>query len=141
MPPTHHDDLAATRRHEAVLPIAFATAGTADESPLFRAEIAARVTAVRYIPETAITGHGTNYATLSVVNKGATGVGVTAVAAFTFDTPTTDDVAAMDEKALTLETAANLVLAAGDVLAVKKEIAAAGMALDGIIIVEFAPLA
>ena len=134
------DDLLATKRFITQLKTAMATAGTADEQPAFRAPFACRVTAVRYVPETAITADGTNYATLSAQNKGSAGSGTDEIASFAFDTATTDDVAAMDEKALTLSgTPANLVLAAGDVVSVKKAIAGSGLALDGIVIFEVTP--
>lgn len=134
---THRDDLLGVERFYGPIKTAFATAGTADEFPLFRAPYACVVTAVRYVPETAITADGTNFSTLSVDNKGAAGTGTTEIASFAFDTATTDDVAAMDEKAITLSgTAANLALAAGDIVAVQKAVDGTGIALDGLIIVE-----
>lgn len=137
---TYMDDVLSTFRAQFDLPVAFATAGTADESPIWRAPIACRVTAVRYLAETAITGTATNYGTLSLQNKGTAGSGTTEIATFAFDTPTTDDVAAFDEKALTLSgTPANLVLAAGDVVSVKKAVAGTGQVLDGMIVIELAP--
>ena len=135
------DSLLGNDRHYADVPVAWATAATADEHPVFRAPYACEVKAVRYVPESAITGHATNYATLSLQNKGAAGTGTTEVASFAFDTATTDDVAAMDEKAITLSgTAANLDLATGDVVSIKKAVAGTGLALDGILIIEFGPL-
>jgi len=136
----HLDDVLNTIRHDIAIPVGFNTAGTADEEPGWRAPIACRVTAVRFIAETAITGDATNYATLSLENKGTAGSGTDEVASFAFDTPTTDDVAALDEKALTLSvTPADLVLAAGDILSIKKAVTGSGMVIDGIVIVEAAP--
>ena len=131
------DDLLGVERFTAPLKTAFATAGTADEFPAFRAPYACVVTAVRFIPETAVTGTATNYGTLSAQNKGVAGTGTTEICSFAFDTATTDDVAAFDEKALTLSgTAANLALAAGAVVSIKKAVAGTGQVLDGIVIFE-----
>jgi len=135
--PMFRDDLLGVERITVPLKTAFATADTEDEFPAFRAPYAATVTALRYIPETAITGDATNHAVLSAQNKGAAGSGTDEVASFAFDTPTTDDVAALDEKAITLSaTAANLNLAAGDIVSIKKTTPGTGLALDGIVIFE-----
>jgi hypothetical protein len=138
---TTRDTLLGTRRFAVYIPLAWATAGTTGEEPALRAPIRLQVTAVRFIAKAAITGHATNYATVSVENKGAAGTGTTEVASFAFDTPTTDDVAAFDEKAITLSgTAANLILVAGDVVSIKKAVAASGLAVSGIIIIEGTPV-
>jgi len=134
---TFRDDLLGVERITVPVKASFATAGTADEYPAFRAPYAAKVTAVRYVPETAITADGTNYSTLSAENKGTDGTGTDEICSFAFDTATTDDVAAFDEKALTLtSTAADLLLAAGEVVSVKKAVDGTGIALDGIVIFE-----
>jgi hypothetical protein len=138
---TTRDTLLGTRRFPVYIPLAWATAGTAGEEPAFRAPIRLQVTAVRFIAKTAFAGHGTNYATVSLQNKGSAGTGTTEIASKAFDTPTTDDVAAFDEAAITLSaTAANLILAQGDVVSIKKAVAAAGLAIDGIIIIEATPV-
>ena len=134
------DDMLNTIRQTFEIPIGFNTAGTADEEPVWRAHIACRVTAIRFLCEDAITGHATNYATLSLVNKELDGAGTDEIASFAFDTPTTDDVAAFDEKALTLNgTPANLLLAAGEVVTLKKAVAATGMVISGSVILEATP--
>jgi hypothetical protein len=75
----------------------------------------ATVTAVTFVPSAAITGAATNNRTVSLVNKGQTGVGTTVVATLTFASGTNG--VANDELAVTLSgTPANLVVAAGDVL-------------------------
>jgi len=138
---TRLSDMLNVIRFHVPIPVDFNTAGTADEEPVLIAPIACTVTGVTLVPETAITGHATNYATLSLENKGAAGTGTDEVASFAFDTPTTDDVVAFDGKALTLSaTPANLDLALGDVVSIKKAIAAAGMVLDGFVLVSAAPL-
>ena len=138
---TRLSDMLNVIRFHVPIPVDFNTAGTADEEPVLIAPIACTVTGVTLVPETAITGHATNYATLSLENKGAAGTGTDEIASFAFDTPTTDDVAAFDGKALTLSaTPANLDLALGDVVSIKKAIAAAGMVLDGFVLITAAPL-
>lgn len=80
------------------------------------APFAGTVSAVKYVPDTVLTGANTDSRTLVLVNKGQSGSGSTVVATKAFtsgvnapaDTPT----------AITLSaTAANLVVAANDVLA------------------------
>ena len=78
-------------------------------------DFAGTVTAVRYLPAAGITGANTNTRTLSVTNRGSAGAGSTAVASLQFVSGT--NATAHDDKAITLSgTAANLVVAAGDVL-------------------------
>jgi len=108
------------------------TAGAAQDQTVGTAPFAGEVTAVSIIPEAAVTANGTNYRTFRLVNKGQSGAGSTVVASFATDTPTTDDLAAFDEKALTLSaTAANLDVAAGDVLAADETVAGSGVAHSG----------
>jgi hypothetical protein len=80
------------------------------------APFAGTVTAVTYAPNSTLTGANTDSRTLAVVNKGTDGNGTTSVAskAFTSGVNAND----YDETAITLSgTAANLVVAEGDVLA------------------------
>lgn len=94
------------------------------------APFAGTVTAVEYIASAAITGHASNNRTFSVINKGASGTGSTSVAAITSNASTS--FTAFDAKALTLSgTAANKVLAAGDVVAFTSVHAASGVADPG----------
>lgn len=74
------------------------------------------VSSVSYTPNTAITGANSPASrSLILFNRGQTGVGTTEVARL--DLVTGVNIAADDEKALTLSaTAANLVVAAGDIL-------------------------
>ena len=133
-------DLFDTQSAQHIFPIAVATAGTDNESPIFRAPFNLKVTAVRFIPETAVVGGATNFATVAVRNKGAAGTGTTVVASKAFDTATTDDVAAFDEDAITLSaTAANLLVAEGEVLAANVTKDGTGESIDGILIVEYIP--
>jgi hypothetical protein len=90
------------------------------------------VNSVVIVPEAALTANATNYRTFRVVNKGQGGSGTTVVATFATDTVTTDDLKAFDEKVIPLSgTAADLVVKAGDVLAVDESKAAEGVAHSG----------
>ena len=73
------------------------------------------VTAVDYVPASAVTGAATNNRTISLVNKGQAGSDSTSVASLTFGSGT--NAAATTPRAVTLSgTAANLSLTAGDTL-------------------------
>ncbi len=78
---------------------------------------AGRVSSVSYTPEAAITGAASPASrTFTLVNKGAAGVGTTTVATLAMVAGV--DGVAFDEKPITLSgTAADLVVAAGDILA------------------------
>lgn len=81
-----------------------------------RVQDAGTVTAVTYTPAADVAGHASNNRTLSLVNKGQAGTGSTTIATVT--TNTSNSLTGFDEKALTLSaTAANLEVAAGDILA------------------------
>lgn len=137
----HRQNLLGTEVVRVTTPSGWSTAGTSDENAAFVAPYQCKVTAVRLVPDTAITGDGTNYAIVNAENKGSDGTGTTEIATFTFDTPTTDDVAAFDVKALTLSgTAANLELAAGDVVSIGKDASAGtGMVVEGIVEFDIEP--
>lgn len=95
-----------------------------------------------YTPEAAITGAASpDSRTFTLVNKGAAGVGTTNIA--TLAMVATVDAVAFDEKPITLNgTAANLVVAAGDVLAwVSTAVTGAGGLVDpgGLVQVEIKP--
>jgi hypothetical protein len=108
------------------------TAGTVQDYVIGEAESGGTVTSVSLVPEAAVTANATNYRTFRVINKGQSGAGSTVVASFATDTVSTDDLVAFDEKALDLSgTAANLVLAAGDVLVADETVAGTGVAHGG----------
>lgn len=93
---------------------AVATA-TSTNTTALEAQFQGTVTAVTYVPSAAITGAATNNRTVALVNKGASGSGSTTIATLTFASGT--NASANVETAVTLSgTAANLVVAAGDVL-------------------------
>lgn len=108
------------------------TANTVQDYVIGEAPFAGVVSEVTIVPEAAVTANATNYRTFRVVNKGQAGAGTTVVATFATDTVTTDDLAAFDEKTIPLSgTAANLVVAAGDVLVADETVAASGVAHGG----------
>jgi len=119
-----------TRTFQFAAP-AVGTAGNDDTAPAFIAPFACTVTAVEFVAKSTLTGAATNYRSHSLVNKGAAGAGTTVVATLAYDS--TGVVAtALDAKALTLSaTAANLVLAEGDVLQWKSDHTASGLADPG----------
>jgi hypothetical protein len=85
------------------------------------------------VSEGAVTANATAFRTLRVLNKGQAGAGSTVVATLALDTPTTDDLAAKDEKTIPLSgTAADLVVAAGDVLVFDETVTGAGLAHTGL---------
>ena len=92
-----------------------ATAGTDSTYVIGKAPFAGTVTGVTYTAAAAITGHAANNRAFSVVNKGQAGTGTASVATVTSNVA--NSFTAFDEKALTLSaTAANKVVAEGDVL-------------------------
>lgn len=99
---------------EADVP-AVSTAGNDDDTVIAQAPFDCTVTAVQYVPESAITGADTNSRTVSLVNKGQAGSGTTTVASLALTNGV--NASANDDKTITLSgTAANLDLAAGDTL-------------------------
>lgn len=98
-----------------ILAAPVATAGNDLDSLVAVCPFAGTITAVTYTTPTAITGANTNSRTISVINKGAAGVG--AVVAAVLALVSGVNTVAFIPKAVTLSgTPANLVVAAGDVL-------------------------
>jgi YD repeat-containing protein len=117
-----------TERVTATVPAVGATT-TADQI-VAESHVAGKVTAVTYTPEAAITGHDTNTRTLTLVNKGQSGSGSTVIGTLAF--VASNNGVAFDEKAFTLSsTAADLVVAAGDILVFVSTYAASGLADPG----------
>lgn len=115
------------------------TAGNDLNTVAFIAPRAGTVTAVTYSTVTAITGANTNTRSVTLVNKGQTGVGTATVATLQFDSGI--NTIAADEKAITLSaTPANLIVAAGDVLQWQSLHLATGIAdPGGLVAVTIAP--
>ncbi len=92
-----------------------ATAGNDLNTNVMICPQAGTVSSVTYSTVTAITGANTNTRSVTLVNKGQAGAGTTAIATLQFNSGV--NTTASDEKAITLSaTAADLVVAAGDVL-------------------------
>lgn len=109
--------------------IAQAASGTADAS-IGEAEAAGTVTAVTFTPDANITGATATKRTITLENRGQDGSGTTVVA--TLDLVTGVNPVKHDEYAFTLSgTAANLNVAAGDVLVVKEAVTSTGTANPG----------
>ena len=111
--------------------IAATAAGADFEVTVCAAPYAGTVTAVNYIADTTLTGAATDSRTLSLVNKGQAGLGTTAVASKAFVSGV--DALSFARTIITLSgTPANLVVAAGDVLAFKSlHIGSTGLADPG----------
>lgn len=94
-----------------------AVAAAADGATIVgRAAFAGTVTAVTYAPEANITGDNTETRTFALINKGTDGNGTTSIASLAMVTGVS--ASDFDEKTITLSgTAANLVVADGDILA------------------------
>jgi hypothetical protein len=122
--------MAVKKTIETTVPAA--GAAVTQDQVIGEAPVSGRVSSVTIVPEAALTAHATNFRTFRVLNKGQGGVGTTVVASFATDTPSTDDLAAFDEKAIPLSgTPANLLVAAGDILAADETVAASGVAHSG----------
>lgn len=109
-----------------------ATAGTVQDTIIGEASHGGTVNEVTVVSEAAVTANATNFRTIRVLNKGQAGTGSTVVASLALDTPGTDNLVAFDEKAIPLSaTAADLVVAAGDVLAADETVTGTGLAHGG----------
>lgn len=107
-----------------------AAGATTDATYIARVPFTGVVSAVTYVPVSAITGAATNNRTHSVTNKGDDGSGSTSVASLAWASGV--DGTASAENAITLSaTAANLVVTAGDILAVGTVHAGTGIADPG----------
>lgn len=107
-----------------------ATAGTDDSIVICRAPWAGTVTAVTYTPDAAITGANTNTRAVRLRNRGQAGAGTTVIAELQFDAGV--NATAFDEKVIPLSgTAANLVLAEGDILEWFSDAVGTGLADPG----------
>lgn len=107
-----------------------ATAGSNLNTITWVAPQACTVTAVTYTTVTAITGANTNTRSVSLVNKGQSGAGSTVIATLQFNSGV--NTVAADEKTITLSsTAADLVVAAGDVLQWQSTAVGTGIADPG----------
>lgn len=92
------------------------------------ARVAGSVLSASFTPDTVLTGADTNSATLSIVNKGGGGAGTAVAASKAFTNGV--NIAATDEGDITLTaTAADAVVAAGDVLVFRRTKVGTGLAV------------
>jgi hypothetical protein len=112
------------------------TAGTVDDWVVMVADQNITVTGVTIVPNAAITANGTNFFDLTLVNKGGAAGGSTSVATRSWAATNS---AAFVAEAMTLSgTAANLNVAAGDVLDLARTVTASGLAMpDMLVVVKF----
>ena len=117
-----------TKKVDAEVP-AVAAAVTL-RTPIWEAPAAGKLTGASYTPSAGVTGADTNTRTVSVINRTSAGAGSTSMASLALTNGV--NMTSGDEKALTLSgTAANLVFAAGDIIAFESVHAASGLADPG----------
>lgn len=109
-----------------------ATAGTVDSWPVFRAPGKVKVTGVRWIPSAAVAGAVTNNFALTARNKGTDNTkNVAVTTAKTYDNGV-NSVANAPESLTLSATAADLEMAAGEVLILDRTVNGTGLAMpDG----------
>lgn len=104
------------------------TAGTGGVYVLGVAPFAGHLTRASYLPDVAVTGPATNYKTLQVQNRGATGVGTTIMANLFLTTG--QNAPQADETVIPLSgVPANLDFVQGDVIALVSTVTGTGMTL------------
>lgn len=120
-------------RGDHVFPIEVAgqaTAGTADEFTGFVAPFDLKITAVKWVPAAAVTADGSNYFTLNLRNRKADASGAALPASRSY--AATNSTAFVPEAMTLSSTAADLLVAAGDILTVSKVNTGTGLAMpDG----------
>jgi hypothetical protein len=120
-------------RGDLVFPIAVAgqaTAATVDEFTAFVAPFNLTITAVKWVPAAAIVANVTNFFTLTLRNRGAAGAGAALPAQRSY--AAVNSSANVSENVTLSGTAADLLVAAGDVLTVEKLVTGTGLAMpDG----------
>lgn len=105
------------------------TAGTTQATDITEVQFNGTITGASLTTPVAIVANGTNYRIFTLMNRGQAGTGTTVIA--TCDTSVTG-FTAHDERAMTLTaTAADLEVAAGDILAIVETIAGTGVAHTG----------
>lgn len=108
-----------------------ATAGTADEFSGFIAPFDLKITGAKWIPAAAVTADGSNYFTLNLRNR-TTGAGAALPASRSY--VATNSVAFVPEAMTLSATAADLLVAAGDLVTVSKVNTGTGLAMpDGVV--------
>ena len=121
---------------ETVVP-SHAAATATEDTAIFYAPFACKVTAVRLVPGAAVTGANTNTTHLNLINRGADGSGTTELA--NYDLTSGNDLTAYDNKNL-YTPASGLAVVAGGVLTLQEEKVGTGLLVPSLLaIVEFEP--
>lgn len=111
------------------------TAASVKEVAIGRAPFPGVITGVVFIPAAGVTGAATNFFSINVRNRQA-GAGTLVPATLAFSAGI--DAVAQTPRTITLGSAANLVVAEGDVITVEKAVTGTGLACpDGEVIVSF----
>jgi hypothetical protein len=127
-------ELGGTLQATAYVP-SQATLGTDDDWPVWQAPLKCKVTSVNFVPSAAVTANATHYSVYTLTRYTA-GASATTVATRTW---AATDSAAETPEAMTLSaTAANLLLAVDDHLAVVKTHGGNGLVIpDGLLVVRY----
>jgi len=129
-------DLLGFHKVTIKLPVELRTAATVDEFAAFRAPFDLEVTAVRFVPSSALSGVTSTEMTLSVINKDQDGLGTDSMALLSFVTGV--DAVAFDEKTIPLSaTVADRDASEGDIISIAKTVTSTGLGLDGSVEIEF----
>lgn len=111
-----------------------ATAGTAQAIVLGRAGKAGTLTSAIGVPVGAVATDETDFRLWTIQNRGQDGTGTTIMATLTTKTTGGAAMVAYDERSYTLSaTPANLIVAAGDIIAVLETVGASGKAHTGLL--------
>jgi len=127
-------ELCGTLQVTAYVPVQ-ATLGTDDDWPVWQAPLKCKVTAVNFVPSAAITANATHSSIYTLTRYTA---GATATSVATRSWAATDSVAETPEAMTLSGTAANLLMAVDDTLAVVKTHGGNGLVIpDGLLVVRY----
>ena len=124
---TQMSEIAGNRTHRFRFPAAMASATTDDEQVLLVAEANFILVSCFWTPDAAVTANGTNYSVLSVRNR--TGADAGTALPFQRSYAATNSVARVKETMTASGTAADLLVASGDVLTVQRIHTASGVVI------------
>lgn len=127
-------ELGGTLQFSTYVP-AQATLGTDDDWPMWQAPLKCKITAVNFVPSAAVTANATHYSIYTLTRYTA---GATATTVATRTWAATDSVAETPETMTLSATAANLLLAVDDTLAVVKTHGGNGLVIpDGMLVIRY----
>jgi hypothetical protein len=127
-------ELGGTLQVTAYVPVQ-ATLGTDDDWPVWQAPLKCQITAATFVPSAAITANATHYSVYTLTRYTA---GASATTVATRSWAATDSVAETPEAMTLSATAANLLLAVDDTLAMVKTHGGNGLVIpDGLLVVRY----